>query len=113
MKRFLCVLFVIVLLPSLAPRASAANFTDVSRTNPDTAPYFNAIIWMKDNGYMNGTTSTTFSPNQSLTRAMFVTVLYAYAGKPSVSGFENPLFEDVDETDYFLKRLSGHTITRS
>ncbi len=94
----LCILFLV--LPTLPFQASAYYFTDVTRTGSDTAEYFNAIMWMADNGYMVGTTSTTFSPESNLTRAMFVTVLYAYSGRPSVAGYPNP-FSDVSSTDYF------------
>ena len=95
----LCILFLV--LPTLPFQASAYYFTDVTRTTgSSTAEYFNAIMWMADNGYMVGTTSTTFSPESNLTRAMFVTVLYAYSGKPSVAGYPNP-FSDVSSTDYF------------
>lgn len=35
---------------------------------------------------MGGTTATTFSPDEVMTRAMLVTVLYRLAGSPAVSG---------------------------
>ncbi len=54
---------------------------------------------MLENGYMNGTSSTTFAPDSTLTRAMFVTLLYRAAGQPAVP-FAAP-FEDVSDDDYF------------
>ena len=48
------------------------------------------ICFVIENGLMVGTTSTTFAPKDTLTRAMLVTVLYRMAGSPTVdapSGF--------------------------
>ncbi len=47
---------------------------------------YEAVEACYDKGYFNGTSKTTFSPNMSMTRAMFVTVLYRMAGEPKVSG---------------------------
>ena len=56
----------------------SAFFTDV----PETFWAYDEIAWAYDNGYVNGTTATTFSPNADCTRAEIVTFLYrAYQGK--------------------------------
>ena len=66
-----------------APRANAANeeavspqpeasFTDV----PAEAWYSEAVDWCQENGIMSGTSTTTFAPDSSMTRAMMVTVLH-------------------------------------
>lgn len=52
-------------------------FTDVSQD----AYYFNAVLWAVDNGVTNGTTATTFSPNDPCTRAQMVTFLYRFFGE--------------------------------
>ena len=62
-------------------------FTDVSQ-------YDKAIEYVCTNGIMEGTSSTTFSPNNEVTRAEIVEILYEMAGSPSVSGLSNP-FTDV------------------
>lgn len=49
------------------PDASAAEFTDVSS---------DAVNWAVENGVTNGTSATTFSPEQTCTRAQIVTFLY-------------------------------------
>lgn len=69
-------------------------FTDL---NPD-AWYMEAIKYVCDNGFFNGTSETTFAPNNNMTRAMFVTVLHRMAGLPEVTG-ENK-FTDVAD-DYY------------
>lgn len=50
-------------------------------------------------GLVNGTSKDLFSPNLTLTRAMFVTMLYRMAGSPTVSG--TLPFTDVKQNDYF------------
>ncbi|MDY2808128.1 MAG: S8 family serine peptidase, partial [Oscillospiraceae bacterium] len=56
-------------------------FTDVSKNDR----YYDAVDYLYNNGIMNGTTDTLFSPNAELTRAMVVTILYRAQGKPAVS----------------------------
>lgn len=53
---------------------SAMGFTDVAAG----AYYFDAVAWAVENGITNGTTTTTFSPSSSCTRAQIVTFLYRY-----------------------------------
>ena len=58
--------------------SGSANFTDV----PANAFYTDAVNWAVANNVTNGTSVTTFSPNESCTRAEIVTFLYrAYQGK--------------------------------
>ena len=47
-------------------------FSDVS----DSAYYYNAVLWAVENGITNGTSATTFSPDQACTRAQCVTFLW-------------------------------------
>ena len=54
------------------------GFTDVAAD----AFYADAVAWAVESGVTNGTTDSTFSPNNSCTRAQIVTFLYrAYQGK--------------------------------
>ena len=48
--------------------------------------YAEAAVYCRDNGLMNGTTATTFSPNVSMTRAQLCAVLYRMAGSPEMTG---------------------------
>ena len=52
---------------------------------------------------MHGTSSTTFEPESSLTRAMLVTVLYRSAGSPAVAGSDN--FSDTVEGAYYADAI--------
>ncbi len=70
-------------------------FTDVE----EDAWYYDAVQSTYAAGLFAGTSATTFSPNVTMSRAMFVTTLYNLAGKPEVSG-EMP-FSDVDEDAWY------------
>ena len=61
--------------------------------------FYKAVMWAVENGITNGTSSTTFSPNDTVTRGQVVTFLYAMKGKPTVAA-SNP-FTDVKTTDWF------------
>ena len=61
------------------------GFADV----PSGAWYAEAAEWCRANGVVSGTTATTFSPNETMTHAMLLTILYCAAGSPAVSGAED------------------------
>lgn len=61
------------------------GFADV----PSGAWYAEAAEWCRANGVVSGTTATTFSPNETMTHAMLLTILYRAAGSPAVSGAED------------------------
>ena len=61
-----------------SPAVSGSNsFADVS----ETAYYYNAILWAVSGKVTEGTSATTFSPNDLCTRGQIVTFLYRYMGK--------------------------------
>lgn len=73
-KRILSLLMTLVLMTSLLPHAAAVsvkNFTDVS----EDSWYYEYVDFVAEKGYFAGTSATTFSPDVTMTRAMFVTVL--------------------------------------
>ena len=57
--------------------SKAAGFSDVS----SGAWYKNAVNWAAAAGIVKGTSSSTFSPNDSITREQLTTMLYRYAAK--------------------------------
>lgn len=69
----LCLVFSLV--PTVALAAGADDFTDVSRDDW----CYEYVDYVTRQGYFNGTTSTTFAPDRTMTRAMFVVVLSRYA----------------------------------
>lgn len=79
-----------------SPKVSGSNpFTDVSAGEY----YYDAVLWAVSRGITNGTTATTFSPNETVTRGQTVTFLYRAAGSP-VSGSTIP-FVDVPAGAYY------------
>lgn len=65
--------------------------------------FFGAVKEMNENEFMNGTSDNEFSPNGSVTRAMFVTVLYRMEGKPKTSFSD---FTDVSSVAYYAKAVA-------
>lgn len=72
-------------IPEEKPGTSTTPFTDVS----PNAWYADAIQYVYEKGMMNGTSSTSFSPNETTTRGMIVTMLHRLEDTPSAtaSGF--------------------------
>lgn len=74
---------------------SAVSYTDV-----DTDAYYAAAVaWAVENGITVGTSDTTFSPDDTCTRAQAVTFLCRAAGLPEAASALR--FTDVAESDYF------------
>lgn len=67
------------------------NFIDVKTTDY----FYNSVKWAVGKNITNGTSSTTFSPNKSCTRAEIVTFLWRAAGSPEPTTTRNP-FRDVN-----------------
>lgn len=81
--------------------ADAAGFTDV----PTTAFYYEAVNWAYANGITAGTTSTTFSPDASITRGQAVQMLYKLYGKGATYTSKQQ-FTDVPETAFYANAVS-------
>lgn len=70
-------------------------FADVSADSY----YADAVKWAVDKSITTGTSATTFSPDNTCTRAQILTFLWRAVGSPKAS-LKNP-FSDVKESDYF------------
>ena len=85
---------------SPAPKSTGHNFTDVK-----TGSYYEqAVLWAVENGITVGTSSTTFSPDATCTRAQAVTFLYRASGSPAVSG--SAAFSDVATDAYYADAVA-------
>ncbi len=60
--------------------------------------YYNYVVAMYSGKLMLGVSDTEFAPNDNLTRAMFVTILYRAAGSPAAS---NSNFADVAAGEWY------------
>ncbi|MDR0813196.1 MAG: S-layer homology domain-containing protein [Oscillospiraceae bacterium] len=65
------------------------------------APY---VAWASENSVVTGYPDSTFRPNNTMTRAEFVQVLYSLAGKPAVTA--TTAFTDVAADDWYVKAVS-------
>ena len=61
---------------TFVPTGTATFFNDV----PETFWAYNEIAWAYENGYVNGTTATTFSPNASISRQQVWMILARLSG---------------------------------
>ena len=78
-----------------SPEVTGENpFTDVAAD----ADYYAAVIWGTSNGVINGTSETTFSPDDSLQRQAFATMLYRYEALLTADETAPAEGETADET---------------
>ena len=71
----------------------------------DVAPgsfYYEPVLWAVENGITNGTSATTFGPNDQCMRAHVVTFLWRAVGGPEPTRKDNP-FVDVKPGDFYYK----------
>ena len=82
------------------PKSAAMPLTDV----PAGSYFEKAVHWAVENGITKGTSDTTFSPDDSCTRAQIVTFLWRAGGSPAVSG--NSAFSDVASDAYYAAAVA-------
>ena len=102
MKKLISGVLALVLAMSLVPSAFAAEgasvdkFTDV----PADAWYRDELAYALHNGYISGTSETTFAPDALVTRGQFVTILGRMVNA-DVSQFKTTQFEDVNIMSWY------------
>lgn len=100
MKRCICLVLISVLCLSSVTCAAASGYTDVS----ETAWYADAVEYVTDQGIMQGTGNGRFSPDEILTRAQFVTLLYRLADSPQSD--PSMQFTDVAVNAYYADAVA-------
>ena len=104
MKRSILMLIAIVtcicVTLSVATLAAGVKFTDV----PDGSWYYDAVYWAVDEGVTNGTSETTFSPDNVCSRAEAVTFIWRALGSPEVGDVTNP-FTDIEVGSWYYKAV--------
>ena len=99
-SRILSVFLAAVLLfCAVTPAFAADGYTDVKENRWSRA----AVMYVTEKGYMNGVSDGKFDPAGSMTRAMFVTVLWRREGSPSAE--YRPDFSDVKSGKYYSKAV--------
>ena len=66
--------------------------------------YFDSVEYCYNNGLIMGTSDTTFSPNNNLTRANLVTILWRMEGSPKSQ--EGQKFSDVKSQEYYYDAVN-------
>lgn len=98
LNRIMSAILVLIMLVSSALTVTAASddwpYKDVGKKKW----FYEAIKYSVDNGLMNGTSKTTFEPNEPMTRGMFVTVLGRLCGAEEV---KTTTFSDVKKNQYY------------
>ena len=102
MQRFVTVSTAAALSLAMAVPGSAAyqpeqKFQDVSRS----ASYYEDVMDANYYGLMAGVSGKTFDTESTITRAMWVTMLYKMAGQPAVQSKDT--FTDVKTGDWFAQ----------
>ncbi|MBR5329722.1 MAG: S-layer homology domain-containing protein [Firmicutes bacterium] len=102
MKKTVFIVTMLLCFLFAAPLSAGEIFTDV---NPDSW-YYEEVNRAYETGLVAGTTDTTFSPNSSMTRGQFITILGRIEGVDSSDylGFENN-FNDLT-FDYYIPYIS-------
>ena len=80
---------------NIIPEPQISTFADV----PTNAWFASAVQWAVERGITTGTSATTFSPDNTCTKAQIITFLWRAVGSPKIDGFNQ--FTDVKESDYF------------
>ena len=80
---------------SPAPTTTECPFVDVKSSDY----FYSAILWAVENGITYGTDSTHFSPNATVTRADFVTLLWRAENRPSYNA--QSTFVDIPANSYY------------
>ncbi|MBQ4525411.1 MAG: S-layer homology domain-containing protein, partial [Bacteroidaceae bacterium] len=75
----------------------ANPFKDVKETDW----FYDSVQYARINGFFSGTSKTTFDPNGTMTRGMFVTVLGRMAGVDTKEYEGQSAFSDVPATKYY------------
>jgi hypothetical protein len=83
------------------PSCSAAcPFTDISDLFPEMQT---AIRWCYSKGYFVGTSASTFSPEETVTRGAMINAFWKYAGEKTGGSVS---FKDVYSANYYYKAVS-------
>lgn len=100
MKRMISMFLATVMCFGLMTNALAAKVGDFSDVS-DTAWYAAAVDYAYGNGLFSGTSASTFSPSNSMTRGMFATVLSRISGVDKAQIDNEQRFVDVDVNAYY------------
>ena len=82
------------------PAVPSVSFLDVA----EGAWYYDAVVYMVSNGYMNGVSDAHFDPNGQLSRAMLATLFHRLSGG-ELAGSANP-FTDIPVDAWYARAVN-------
>lgn len=109
LSALLCLCLFATALSTAALAAGTSQFTDVKSGDYFAEP----VEWAVEQAITNGTSTTTFSPSQTCTRAQIITFLWRAAGCPDPGDYYDtfsPYF-DLDKNAYCYKAACWATDT--
>ena len=103
-RRLLCLLLCFSILVSAVPLPVFAMEENNSHTFKDVTQndwFYDSVKYAVENNIFSGTDKDTFSPNDPMTRAMYVTVMGHIAGISDEYSIKEGLFSDVKHNAYY------------
>lgn len=98
-KKLLSLLLVCTLVLGMIPAAALADETESPFQDVKTTDwFFNAVQYVCDHNLMSGTGNNRFSPSETTTRGMMMTILHNMEGKPAAG---SPAFTDVPAGEWY------------
>lgn len=102
--RILCILLMLSMILSAVPSTAFATTSGIPFTDVKEGDWFyEAVQYVYDHNMMNGTGPTEFSPEDTTTRGMIVTILHRLENTPDATGTE---FTDVASNKYYAKAIA-------
>ena len=108
MKRIIALIMSILMLAAVicTPVSAAYTDTDISFIDvPTDSWYHDAVVRVVEEGYFAGTSGNTFSPADTMTRAMIATVMVKLADA-DVDGYNALPFSDVPAGRWYTKAVA-------
>ena len=72
--------------------------------------YYDAVAWAYENGIVNGTTATTFSPEEPVSREQLATILYRYAEAAPAKQDKLSAFPDCDRVSHYAEEAMNWAV---
>ena len=88
------------------PKVDPEDFKDLDKSEW----YYDGVVYAIENGLMVGVSATEFAPDETLTRAMLVTILYRLAGEPALTA-KDTTFTDVPEDEWYANAVAWAVAT--
>ncbi|MGM9523485.1 MAG: endonuclease, partial [Faecousia sp.] len=83
------------------PEVKIEQFKDVSESDW----FYDGVKYAVESGLMKGVSEEDFAPDDTLTRAMLVTILYRLAGSPAVNENAKLAFTDVEDGQWYTDAI--------